>query len=50
MSKHLVMRLLLEGRKKDLFYFMNHLQNNFKAPLFKVIVELALLNILLFLE
>lgn len=50
MSKHLVMRLLLEGKKKDLFYFMNHLQKNFKAAFFKVIVELALLHIVLFSE
>lgn len=44
------MRLLLEGRKKDLFYFMNHLQKKIKAALFKVIFELALLYIGLFSE
>lgn len=44
------MRLLLQGKKKNLFFFMNHLQKFLKAALFKVIVKLTLLNIVLFSE
>lgn len=43
------MRLILQGTKKHMFFFMNH-QKVFRVALFKVIIELTFLNLMLFCE